>query len=372
MCYTIKNKWQNYTYTLVPDKEILGAMKTEILSMNIAELEELLNSFGEKKYKAKQIFAWLHRGVGFDEMSDISKATREKLSTLTFLYYPEIRQKYVSAIDGTVKYLFAMHDGQLIESVVMRYKHGNSICISSQAGCRMGCKFCASTLNGRARDLSAGEILSQVITAQKDIGERIDNIVMMGIGEPLDNYKNVIRFLELVGAKGGLNIGYRHISLSTCGLVDKIDRLADEEFPITLSISLHASSDDERSEIMPINKKWHIDELLCACRRYFDKTGRRISFEYTLIHTKNDTPAHAKKLAKLLLKYFKGVPFHVNLIPVNEVAESGFKQGSEKSIQTFISILEQSGVNATKRRRLGSDINASCGQLRAENANKTN
>ena len=182
-------------------------MMKEILCMMPSELEEMLLSFGEKAYKAKQIFAWLHRGVGFDEMSDISKATREKLSTLTFLYYPEIRQKYVSAMDGTVKYLFAMHDGQLIESVVMRYKHGNSICISSQAGCRMGCKFCASTLNGRARDLSAGEILSQVITAQKDIGERIDNIVMMGIGEPLDNYKNVIRFLELVGAKGGLNIG---------------------------------------------------------------------------------------------------------------------------------------------------------------------
>lgn len=345
-------------------------MKIEILSMTVTELEELLCSFGEKRYKAKQIFAWLHKGATFDEMSDISKATREKLSEYTYLYYPEIHCKYVSRLDGTVKYLFAMHDGQLIESVVMRYKHGNSICISSQAGCRMGCKFCASTLNGRARDLSAGEILSQVIAAQKDIGERIDNIVMMGIGEPLDNYNNVIRFLTLVGAKGGLNIGYRHISLSTCGLADKIDKLAEEEFPITLSISLHASSDEERSEIMPVNKRWGIDELLSACRRYFDKTGRRISFEYTLIHKKNDTPAHAKKLAGLLLRYFKGVPFHVNLIPVNEVAESGFKQGSEKSIQTFISILEQQGINATKRRRLGSDINASCGQLRAKEASK--
>ena len=199
-------------------------MKIEILSMTVEELEELLLSIGEKKYKAKQIFAWLHKGATFDEMSDISKKTREKLEELTYLYYPEIAQKYVSAIDSTVKYLFSMHDGQLIESVVMRYKHGNSICISSQAGCRMGCKFCASTLNGKARDLSAGEILSQIIAAQKDLGERIDNIVMMGIGEPLDNYANVIRFLTLVGAKGGLNIGYRHISLSTCGLVDKIDR----------------------------------------------------------------------------------------------------------------------------------------------------
>lgn len=340
-------------------------MKKEILSMTIEELEEMLVSIGEKKYKAKQIFAWLHKGACFEEMSDLSKKTREKLDELTVLNYPKIEQKLVSAIDGTVKYLFAMYDGQLIESVVMRYKHGNSICISSQAGCRMGCKFCASTLGGRARDLSAGEILSQVITAKKDLGERIDNIVMMGIGEPLDNYDNVIRFLTLVGAKGGLNIGYRHISLSTCGLVDKIDRLAEENYPITLSISLHASSDEERSEIMPINNKWGVDELLMACRRYFDKTGRRISFEYTLIQGKNDSPFHAKKLAKLLLKYFDKAPFHVNLIPVNEVKERGFKQGSEKSIQTFVSILEQNGVNATRRRRLGSDINASCGQLRA-------
>lgn len=344
-------------------------MKKEILGMMPSELEEMLLGFGEKAYKAKQIFAWLHRGATFDEMSDISKKTRGLLFENTSLFYPEIVQKQVSAIDGTVKYLFSMYDGQLIESVVMRYKHGNSICISSQAGCRMGCRFCASTLGGRARDLSAGEILSQVITAQKDLGERIDNIVMMGIGEPLDNYDNVIRFLELVGAKGGLNIGYRHISLSTCGLVDKIYRLADENFPITLSISLHASSDEERSEIMPINRKYSLHELLTACRAYFDKTGRRISFEYTLIHTKNDTPAHAKKLANLLLKYFDKVPFHVNLIPVNTVAESGFVAGSEQSINRFIDILEKAGVNATKRRKLGSDIDASCGQLRHKHKN---
>lgn len=336
--------------------------------MTPAELEELLLGFGEKAYKAKQIFAWLHRGADYDEMSDISKKTRELLRENTVLHYPEIVQKQVSKLDGTVKYLFSMHDGQLIESVVMRYKHGNSICISSQAGCRMGCRFCASTLGGRARDLSSGEILSQIITAQKDMGERIDNIVMMGIGEPLDNYDNVIRFLELVGAKGGLNIGYRHISLSTCGLVDKIYRLAEENYPITLSISLHACTDEERSEIMPVNRKWGLHELLRACRDYFDRTGRRISFEYTLIHTKNDTPAHAKKLAALLLKYFDKVPFHVNLIPVNTVAESGFVAGSEQSIKKFIDILERSGVNATKRRKLGSDIDASCGQLRHKNS----
>lgn len=345
-------------------------MKKEILCMMPYELEDMLRAYGEKAYKAKQIFAWLHRGATFDEMSDISKKTRQFLSENTTLVYPEIVQKQVSKLDGTVKYLFSMYDGQLIESVVMRYKHGNSICISSQAGCRMGCRFCASTLGGKARDLSSGEILSQIIVAQKDIGERIDNVVMMGIGEPLDNYDNVIRFLELVGAPGGLNIGYRHISLSTCGLVDRIYRLAEEEYPITLSISLHATRDEERDEIMPINKKWGIDELLSACRAYFDKTGRRISFEYTLIHGKNDTPAHAKRLASLLLKYFDKAPFHVNLIPVNTVAESGFTAGNEQSIKRFTEILEKSGVNATRRRRLGSDIDASCGQLRHKNSNK--
>ncbi len=339
-------------------------MMKEILCMMPAELEEMLLAYGEKAYKAKQIFAWLHRGATFDEMTDISKKTRQLLSENTSLVYPEIVEKQVSKLDGTVKYLFSMHDGQLIESVVMRYKHGNSICISSQAGCRMGCKFCASTLGGRARDLSAGEILSQIIVAQKDIGERIDNVVMMGIGEPLDNYNNVIRFLDLVGAPGGLNIGYRHISLSTCGLVDKIYRLADENYAITLSISLHATNDTERNEIMPVNRKWGIDELLTACRAYFDKTGRRISFEYTLISGKNDSPQQAKRLANLLLKYFSGVPFHVNLIPVNTVAESGFSAGDEQSIKRFIDTLEKAGVNATKRRKLGSDIDASCGQLR--------
>ncbi len=339
--------------------------------MTVGELEELLVSFGEKPYKAKQIFAWLHKGALISEMSDISKKTRQLLEENTFLAYPRIEQKFVSRIDGTVKYLFSLHDGQLIESVVMRYKHGNSICISSQAGCRMGCRFCASTLGGRARDLTAGEILSQIIVAGKDIGERIDNVVMMGIGEPLDNYDNVIRFLELVGCKGGLNIGYRHISLSTCGLVDKINRLAEENYPITLSISLHASSDEERSEIMPVNRKWCIHELLSACRAYFDKTGRRISFEYTLISGKNDSRSHAKRLAELLLKYFDQVPFHVNLIPVNTVDETGFKAGSDQSIRRFIEVLERNGINATKRRHLGADINASCGQLRHNKVNSS-
>ncbi len=339
-------------------------MKKEILGMELKELEELVASLGEKPYRAKQLFSWLHRGAEFDEMTDISKKLREALKEQTLLYYPKIERKLVSKLDGTIKYLFRLQDGELIESVVMKYKHGNSICISSQAGCRMGCRFCASTLGGKTRDLSAGEILSQVICAVRDTGERISNIVMMGIGEPLDNYNNVIKFLKLVGAPGGLNIGYRHISLSTCGLVDKIDALAKEEFPITLSISLHASNDEERSEIMPINKKWGIDELLAACRRYFDATGRRISFEYTLIKGKNDSPEGARRLSGLLLKYFKGVPFHVNLIPVNAVEERGYSAGDKNSINTFCRILCDGGINATLRRTLGSDINASCGQLR--------
>ena len=345
-------------------------MNKDILSMTLPELRDAMVSLGEKPFRAKQIFSWLHKGTDFSEMSDISKKTRELLCDNFFLSYPVIEQKFVSAIDGTVKYLFSLHDGQLIESVVMRYKHGNSICISSQAGCRMGCRFCASTLGGRARDLTAGEMLSQIITAQRDIGERIDNVVMMGIGEPLDNYDNVIRFLDLVGAEEGLNIGYRHISLSTCGLVDKIYRLAEEHYPITLSISLHATTDAERSEIMPVNNKWGIDELLTACRAYFDSTGRRISFEYTLIHGKNDTPAHAHRLARLLTRYFDTQPFHVNLIPVNAVEERGYRAGSEQSVRHFIDILDKAGVNATRRRRLGADINASCGQLRHKNTEK--
>ena len=342
-------------------------MKNEILGMTLAELTEFLVSAGEKPYKAKQIFSWLHKGISFDGMSDISKKTREFLSENTFLYFPEIERKLVSKLDGTVKYLFRLYDGQLIESVVMKYKHGNSICVSTQAGCRMGCRFCASTLGGKTRDLHAAEILSQIIIAQKDTGERISNVVMMGIGEPLDNYDNVIRFLRLVGEAGGLNIGYRHISLSTCGLADKIYLLAKENFPITLSVSLHASSDEERSEIMPVNNKWNIDALLRACRYWFDTTKRRISFEYTLISGKNDSAGHAKRLAELLHKYFDNLPLHVNLIPVNTVKEREFTPGEEKSVNAFLKILEQNRINATLRRRLGADINASCGQLRHDN-----
>lgn len=339
-------------------------MKKDLLDLTKAELSELMASLGEAKYRAGQIYDWLHRGYDIHEMTNLSKALREKLSEVAFVTRPNILRRAQSAIDGTVKYLFEMPDGQRIESVLMRYKHGNSICISTQAGCRMGCKFCASTLGGKIRDLSAGEILSQVLSVMRDIGERISNIVLMGIGEPLDNYDNVIKFLKLVGSPDGVNIGYRHISLSTCGVVPGIYALAKEEFPITLSISLHSTNDEERSELMPVNRKWGIDELLCACRSYFDTTGRRISFEYTLISGKNDDLPHARDLAKLLKKYFGNLPCHVNLIPVNPVKERGFDHGNTREINAFCDKLNSLGINATVRRHLGGDIDASCGQLR--------
>ncbi len=342
--------------------------KADLLSMNIPELEEFLASLGEPKYRAKQIFTWMHRGVGIDGMTDISKKLREKLHETAVVDLPTVEKKLVSKLDGTVKYLFGLWDGNVIESVFMRYKHGNTICISSEVGCPMGCKFCASTIGGLVRKLRPAELLGQVIAAERDMGERISNIVMMGIGEPLDNYDNTLKFLSLVGDPAGLNIGARHISLSTCGLVDKIDELAKLDLQITLSISLHAADDETRSSIMPINNKWKISELLDACRRYFAATGRRISFEYTLIAGKNDSPEYAKRLVSTLkhglYKNSKPFPIHVNLIPVNEVEESGFSRSSGEAVERFSKILNDLGVNATVRRKLGGDINASCGQLR--------
>lgn len=342
--------------------------KRELLSLGLCELEDWMLSVGEPKYRAKQLFGQLHRGLSPDEMTNLGKAAKAKLADAFVWHLPVVEQKLVSAIDGTVKYLFGLSDGHCVESVVMRYEHGNTICISSQVGCRMGCKFCASTIGGRVRDLTAGELLGQVIAAQRDMGERISNIVMMGIGEPLDNYDNVLKFLHLVNAEEGINIGYRHISLSTCGLVDRIERLAEEGLPITLSISLHAPDDETRSAIMPINRKYGVDALLDACRAYFTKTGRRISFEYTLIAGKNDSPENAEKLARVLNAKLRSrtetMPIHVNLIPVNEVAESGFRRSGKDAIAAFAKILEKRGIRATVRRRLGSDINASCGQLR--------
>lgn len=335
--------------------------KIDILSLSFEELEEKITSLGEPKYRAKQIFSWINKGMWDDEMKNIPLALRKKLNEVFFYPLPKIEKKLVSKIDGTIKYLFKLYDDEYIESVFMKYEHGNTLCISSQVGCRMGCKFCASTLLGRVRNLFPSEMLGQIISAEKDTGERISNVVMMGIGEPLDNYDNTIKFLHLVSSENGLNIGLRHISVSTCGLVDKIDDLAKEGLPITLSISLHAYDNETRSQIMPINNKYPIEMLLTACQRYFEKTSRRISFEYTLIAGKNDTEAGAVSLSKILKKYIHS-PCHVNLIPLNEVKETGL--GTSKNVTNFKNKLLSLGVNATVRRRLGSDINASCGQLR--------
>ena len=348
--------------------------KKDLLSLLPEELEELMLSIGEPKYRAAQLFAGMHKGVSPQDMTNIGKVTKEKLNAVSFFFLPRVKRKLVSQIDGTIKYLFSLSDGNCVESVLMKYKHGNTICISSQVGCRMGCAFCASTIGGKVRDLRPSEMLGQVISASIDSGERISGIVMMCIGEPLDNYDNALKFLRLVGHEKGVNIGYRHISLSTCGLVDKIDRLAKENLPITLSISLHASDDETRSEIMPVNRKWNIEALLTACKKYYEITGRRISFEYTLISGKNDSPDAAARLAGLLNGYLRpkggdSFPIHVNLIPVNPVSERGFSASDKRAVEKFAQILEKKGIRATVRRRLGADINASCGQLRRADEN---
>ncbi|MBQ8447423.1 MAG: 23S rRNA (adenine(2503)-C(2))-methyltransferase RlmN [Clostridia bacterium] len=342
--------------------------KTDILSLSHAELREFMAELGEPKYRADQVYTFLMRGASsFEEMNNIPKTLIEKLNEKAFLATAKQVEKLVSK-DGTAKYLYEMHDGEKIESVIMRYHHGNTICISSEAGCPMGCAFCASTLGGLSRKLLPSEMLSQVIQTQKDIGERIDGIVLMGIGEPLDNYDNVIKFLRLVNSEKGLNIGLRHISLSTCGIVPRIYDLAKEELPITLSISLHAANDETRSSLMPVNKRWNVEALLTACNDYFAATGRRISFEYTLINGKNDNEETARELAAVLRKYCKNMPIHVNLIPVNAVKERGFTPSSKDGIKKFIAVLEKNHIVATVRRHLGSDIDASCGQLRAKKA----
>ncbi len=344
----------------------------DLLSLSPEELSALMAELGEPKYRAKQLFSAMHRGLAIEEITNISKATKEKLAARGGYTFPMVAKKLVSALDGTVKYLFALSDGNCVESVVMRYEHGLTICISSQVGCRMGCRFCASTIDGKVRDLAPSELLGQIIAAERNLGERISHVVMMGIGEPLDNYDNVVKFLHLVGHPDGLNIGYRHISLSTCGVVPKIRALAEEAFPITLSVSLHAADDATRSAIMPINNSWPIRELLAACRDHYKTTGRRISFEYTLIAGKNDSPEAAKKLAKLLNDALRGpgdtMPIHVNLIPVNEVKERDFVRSGKKAVTAFADTLNRHGIRATVRRRLGADINASCGQLRRETA----
>ncbi len=344
--------------------------KADILSMTPDELKVFIRSIGEKDFRAKQLYDWMQKGAQFEEMTNLPANLREKLAAVTDYRLPKIEEKLVSKLDGTVKYLFSLIDGECVESVFMRYEHGNSLCVSSQAGCLMGCRFCASTLNGKTRDLTASEILGQVIMAERDTGERVGGVVMMGIGEPLDNYDNSVRFLRLVSHPDGLNIGLRHISLSTCGIVPKIRKLAEENLPITLSISLHAADDETRSALMPINNKYPIDALLSACRDYFATTGRRVSFEYTLIGGKNDSIAQADALAARLKGGMHAV-CHVNLILLNEVSETGLSTVARKNAIAFRDQLERRGINATIRRRLGSDINASCGQLRLRHGAKT-
>ncbi len=344
--------------------------KIDISSLDLNELDNTLSEISQKtgtkieKFRSKQIYGWLVKGVyTFDEMANVPAKIREILEEYCFLTLPKPEKKLVSKIDGTVKYLFRLYDGEFVESVFMRYEHGNTLCISTQVGCRMGCTFCASTLTGLTRNLLPSEMTGQVVAAQRDLGEKVSNIVMMGIGEPLDNYDNVMKFLSLVNDSDGINIGLRHISLSTSGLSDKIRLLADEKKQITLSVSLHASDGETRKKLMPVAKKYDIDDLLDACRYYIEKTGRRISFEYAMISGENDKVSDAEKLAKLLC----GMICHVNLIPLNDVKERSYTKSSKKAIEDFVKTLEKHHITATVRRRLGSDINASCGQLRAEN-----
>ena len=336
-------------------------MGKDILSMLPQEIETDLAALGEPKYRAKQIFEWLGRGVrDFDGMTNLPGALREKLKAEYRLYKPKVLSKQVSKIDGTIKYLWELYDGNAVETVVMSYKHGNTVCVSSQVGCRQGCAFCASTIGGLVRCLEASEILDEVLFSQMDSGMPISNIVLMGIGEPLDNFDNVMRFLELVNHPQGMNIGMRHISLSTCGITERFDDLAARDMQITLSVSLHAPDDETRSRLMPANRGRGVDKLMECCRSYYQKTGRRISFEYAMIDGVNDTEYHAHLLAKRA----KYVGAHVNLIPLNHVEEREFKPSTAGHMKAFIKILENEGVNVTVRRKLGGDVDASCGQLR--------
>lgn len=335
-------------------------MKTDLRSLTFTEIEDILVSMGEAKFRARQLYPAVFKYDSLDEVTTLSKDLRAKLSQNYFIDSLETAQKQVSKKDGTVKFLFKLYDGNFIESVFMKYHHGNTLCVSSQVGCKMGCRFCASTIGGKVRNLSAGEIIGQIIAAQKETGERISNIVMMGIGEPLDNFENVVKFLKIVNSELSLNIGYRHISLSTCGIVPKIYELSKLDFPITLSVSLHAPFDDMRSQIMPVNKKYPLDTLVRAMKDYVKKTNRRISIEYSLIQGKNDT----KECAKELVRLFSHGLFHINLIPVNNVRERDFKKTTKEATKEFADILNSRGLNATVRRELGSDIDAACGQLR--------
>ena len=341
--------------------------KADISSMTLPCLTEYVTgTLGEPKFRAGQIYEWLHRkqAVSFGEMTNLSAALRERLEAEAFITRPLVRRELRSRLDSTVKYLFEMPDGNCVESVLMEYHHGPSLCISTQVGCRMGCRFCASTLGGKVRDLTAGEMLGEVYEAQRQSGKQISTLVLMGIGEPLDNFDHVMDFLEILSSPRGQNLSLRHVSLSTCGLADAMDRLAERKLGLTLSVSLHASDDATRSEIMPVNHRYPIQRLMEACKHYFSVTGRRISYEYALIAGVNDRPEQARGLLKLL----EGQNCHVNLIPVNPVAERGTRRSSREAVERFRRILEEGGLTATVRRELGSDISAACGQLRRQEA----
>lgn len=332
-----------------------------LLDLSLEELKKWMKDNKEKEFRAKQIFEWIYKGIyNFQEMKNIPKSMTNKLEESFYISVPSVVEKYISKDESTVKFLFKYKDGNIIESVVMKYKHGNTICVSTQVGCKMGCTFCASTIGGVIRSLSNGEILGQVLRAQEEIGERISNIVMMGSGEPLDNYDNSLKFIRMVNNENGLNIGQRHITLSTCGIVSKIRKLVEENLQITLAISLHAPNDDIRRKTMPIASIYSIKELMEVCKYYIDKTNRRITFEYALVNDLNDKKVHAEELSTLL----NGMLCHVNLIPINKIDEKDFKSSSTNSIKNFSNILLKNGIQTTIRREMGSDINAACGQLR--------
>lgn len=341
----------------------------DLISYTKKELENLIvDKLGDKKFRAGQVYDWIHKKhvTSYDEMLNVPKSLKEKLAEIAPLNAPQIVTYQESKIDGTRKYLYRLHDDQVVESVFMRYKHGNSVCISSQVGCRMGCRFCASTLDGLVRNLTAGEMLLQIYGIEKDTGERVSNVVVMGTGEPLDNYDNLIKFIRMLSDEDGINISQRNITVSTCGLVPKIDELANEDLQITLALSLHASNQEKREALMPIAKKYEIHEAVDACRRYFDKTGRRISFEYSLVSGNNDTPEDAAELSRLI----KGINCHVNLIPVNPIKERDYKAPDHSAVLTFKERLEKNGINVTIRREMGRDIDGACGQLRKKYMSK--
>ncbi|MBQ8003286.1 MAG: 23S rRNA (adenine(2503)-C(2))-methyltransferase RlmN [Clostridia bacterium] len=332
-----------------------------LCDFTLEELTEYFKNLGEASFRAKQVFSFIAKGCeSIDDLTCLSKALREKLKCECEIFLPKVERKLVSKIDGTIKYLLTLSDGNIIETVAMKYHHGISVCVSSQVGCAMGCTFCASTLGGRVRNLTPGEITGQIIRVGKDLGERVSNIVVMGIGEPFDNYENLIKFLKNINNPEGVNLGYRHITVSTCGIVPKIIDFANQGMSVNLAVSLHAPTDEYRKAIMPIAKKYSLNELLDACRYYFNKTGRRITYEYALIEGKNSSD----ECARLLIELFKNDNCHINLIPVNDVKERGNVRVSKKRVEEFKNMLTRSHVTATVRRELGSDISASCGQLR--------